>query len=278
MAGGMANESHKASMRVLKTSAAAAIAAAIAVLAAVDTVAETDTSRLRPMPKACEVPGAGVVNPSPLPNTIAALKERKKIKIMVIGATSASLRGPVSGGHFAVVERFLEEAFKGLDVAIVHRGVSGELASDAGERIKTEVALEEPDLVFWQLGTADALAQIPIDAFEASIRDTITWLRDHNVDVILVGVRYARKMASDPHYQAIRAATQKVAKELNVLRIARYEAEEVLDRVRQEQGTPLSEVEVTEAGYECLAEYLARAIAAGLFVKDSAPKGNSAPR
>jgi hypothetical protein len=265
-------------MRVLKTSVAAAVAAAFAVSAAADAVAQTGSSPLKPVPKACEVPGASVVSPSPLPNVVTALKERRKIKIMVIGATSASLRGPVSGGHFAVVERLLEEAFKGLDVSIVHRGVSGELASDAAERIKTEVALEEPDLVFWQLGTADALAQIPIDDFEASIRDTITWLRDHNVDVILVGVRYARKMASDPHYQAIRAATQKVARELNVLRIARYEAEEMLDRMRQEQGTPMSEVEVTEAGYECLAEYLARAIAAGLFVKDAAPRGNATPR
>ena len=77
---------------------------------------------------------------------------------MCIGATSASLRGPVSGGYFAVVERYLEAAFKGLDVQVVHRGVSGELAADAAERIKTEVALTNADLVLWQLGTADALA------------------------------------------------------------------------------------------------------------------------
>jgi hypothetical protein len=35
----------------------------------------------------------------------------------------------------------------------------------------------------------------------------------------------------------------------------------------------MSEVEVTEAGYACMAEYLARAIAAGLFVRESAPSG-----
>jgi hypothetical protein len=42
----------------------------------------------------------------------------------------------VSGGHYAIVEHFLETIFKGLDVQIVHRGVSGELAADAAERIK----------------------------------------------------------------------------------------------------------------------------------------------
>jgi hypothetical protein len=275
----MANESHEASMRSVPKNFVVAVAAFLLALVSSEAGAQTGGgSFVKPVPKACEAPGVGIVNPSPLPNVVAALKERKKIKILVVGATSASLRGPVSGGHFALVERFLEEAFKGLDVTIVHRGVSGELASDAGERIRTEVALEEPDLVFWQIGTADALAQIPIDEFEASITDTIAWLREHKVDVILVGVRYARKMADDPHYQAIRLATQKIAREQNVLRIARYEAEEMLDRMRREQGTPLSEVEVTEAGYECLAEYLARAIAAGLFVRETPSNAKPAPR
>ena len=58
---------------------------------------------LSPVPKACETPGAQVIADSPLPNIVAALKERKKITILAIGSTSASLRGPVSGGHYAIV-------------------------------------------------------------------------------------------------------------------------------------------------------------------------------
>ena len=63
---------------------------------------------LSPVPKACETPGAQVIADSPLPNIVAALKERKKITILAIGSTSASLRGPVSGGHYAIVERAAE--------------------------------------------------------------------------------------------------------------------------------------------------------------------------
>jgi hypothetical protein len=74
-------------------------------------------------------------------------------------------------------------------------------------------------------------------------------------------------MADDQHYQAIRAATQRIAREQNVLRIARYEAEEMMEKLRQRQDPPLSEVEATEAAYSCMAEYLGRAIAAGLFVR-----------
>ena len=62
-----------------------------------------------------------------------------------------------------------------------------------------------------------------------------------------------------------------VAKDLNVLRISRYEAEETLEKIRRSRGVVMGEVEITEAGYVCMAEYLARAIAAGLFVKEPKP-------
>ena len=177
---------------------------------------------LSPVPKACETPGAQVIADSPLPNIAAALKERKKITILAIGSTSASLRGPVSGGHYAIVERFLESTFKGLDVVIVHRGVSGELAADAGARIKTEVALADPDLVLWQLGTADVIAQVPVADFYVAVSETVAWLKEHKIDVILVGLRYVRSMAKDLHYQAIRAAIDDIAKKQMVLRNGRY--------------------------------------------------------
>ena len=190
----MARQGEKAGMRYATLVAVAFTAATVAW---VSSVHGQGSPVLRPVPKACESPGAQVIADSPLPNIVVALKERKKITILAIGSTSASLRGPVSGGHYAIVERFLESTFKGLDVVIVHRGVSGELAADAGARIKTEVALADPDLVLWQLGTADALAQIPVADFYVAVSETVSWLKEHKIDVILVGLRYARSMTSD---------------------------------------------------------------------------------
>ena len=88
------------------------------------------------------------------PNVSAALRDRKKIRILAIGATSIARRDSAPGGYHAIIEQFLERTFKGIDVEIFNRGVSGELARDAAERIKTEVALTEADLVLWQVGTA----------------------------------------------------------------------------------------------------------------------------
>ena len=233
MAGGMARQGQQARVRRLAAIAATLVAIAAGAPCAVHS---QGGQVLAPVPKACETPGVSVIADSPLPNIAIALKERKKINILAIGATSASLRGPVSGGYYAVVERFLESTFKGLDVEVVHRGVSGELAADAAERIKTEVALNDADLVLWQLGTADALAQVPVADFFVTVSHTIAWLKEHKIDVILVGLRYTRSMVRDLHYQAIRTAIQEITKDQNVLRIGRYEAEEMLERVRREHG------------------------------------------
>jgi lysophospholipase L1-like esterase len=62
---------------------------------------------------------------------------------------------------------------------ILNRGVSGEMAEDTAERIRSEVALRDPDLVLWQLGTNDALARIPPQDFEDTVRPTIRWLKEN---------------------------------------------------------------------------------------------------
>ena len=83
------------------------------------------------------------------------------------------------------------------------------MSAQAATRIKNEVALHEPDLVLWQVGTNDALAYVPLDEFETTIVDTVRWLKEHKVDVVLVGLQYVDRMAQDDHYtRGPRAAAQ----------------------------------------------------------------------
>lgn len=228
--------------------------------------------RLPPVTRECEIGATEVVAQTPLPNVLKALRERQKIRILAIGASPVVRRDANAGDYYDLVEQLLEQTFKGLKVEIVHRGVSGELARDAGARIKMEVALVEPDLVLWQLGTADALARLAIDDFGQSVRKTLVWLRKHDVDVALIGLHYVKALAKDVHYQAIRRTLKRVATEEGVMRVGRYEAMETLARLRGGQGTQAGRTRMTEAAYECSAEYLARAIATGLFHKEKAPR------
>lgn len=219
------------------------------------------------VPKECVGPGTSEVQDPYLPNVAIALRDRKKIVILAIGSTSATMRGPIRGGYYAIVERILEKAFKPLDVVIIHRGVSGELAADAANRIKTEIALTKADLVLWQVGTADALAHVPIYEFRNTVTGQIRWLKEHKVDVILVGLRYAAPLANDPYYLGIRNIIADVARDEKVIRLRRYDAEQALSKLNRDTAEGFDFAQNSEASSICTAEYIARAIAAGLFIK-----------
>lgn len=196
-----------------------------------------------------------------LPAVAVALRERRQVNILTIGGSARAGADPQSGGYNAVIERLLATTLKGVQITIADQGISGELARDAGERIRSNVALNRPDLVIWQVGTSDAFSNIPPDEFEAALTDTVRWLKSHDTDVVLVGVHYIRNLASDLHYQAIRHVVKKVAIAEKVLRIGRYEAGEWLEKSKGQAD----EFAMTEAGYLCMAEYVARAISGAVI-------------
>ncbi len=203
-----------------------------------------------------------------MPNVTAALKKGKTLRILAIGASAMGRRGTVSGGFTALIEQLLERSVKGLDVEMIDRGFSGELAADAERRIMNEVALTEPELVLWQVGTNDALAYVPLSDFEATVTNTIRWLKAHKVDVVLAGLQYVDRLAQDAHYKAVREALRKIAAQENVMIVRRYEAMQFLAKAGSDRpGYSPDEFERTEAGYDCLAQYVARAITLGAFGK-----------
>jgi lysophospholipase L1-like esterase len=223
----------------------------------------------RPLPfsKSCQTGSAALAAETPLPNVAAALAQRKTLRILTLGAAPGriSARG---GGYGELIESILENALKGIDVTIINRGVSGELAANAAERMKNEVALDEPDLVLWQVGTNDALAYVGAGEFAAIVKDQIDWLKAHKVDVVLVGLQFAPQMLRDSHYIEIRETLRKVAADENVIVIRFFEAMQIIEHAAREGSAPVAdEFERTEAGYNCLAQYVARAITLGVFAK-----------
>ena len=271
------------SAKINRLSIAAAGALGLCLSAALGDAARAQAPRQEPdapvtdsSPAPARDCGDATIGSTPLPNSALALQTRHVVKILAIGASSAAVLGMGHDGNPPLLERILERNIKGLDVEIINRGVSGELAEAAGERLKIEVALNQPDLVLWQVGTNDAFAQVPAENFERSVSSTVKWLKEHNVDVILVGLHYMKQLAKNEHYQAIRASLQRITASENVLRITRSEAMEVLARAMRESGRPEPrDFGLNEAGYDCMAQYVSRVIAVGLFAK--LPKQKPAP-
>lgn len=215
-------------------------------------------------PECGSLAGAGM----PLPNSAQAIQSRRHLRILAIGAAATPVVGSARDGKPPLLERILEHTIKGVDVEIVNRGFSGELAAATSERLKLEVALVHPDVVLWQVGTNDAFAQVPVEEFEETVLNAVRWLKEHNVDVILVGLHYMKHLVKNENYQALRTALQRIAAAEGVLRIGRYEAMEVFERTTRQPGQPDPSVfGYGESAYNCMAQYVAHAIAVGLYAK-----------
>lgn len=246
----------------------AVVLAAFAAHAANDTPLESDPVGQSQVATGCQTPGVTITGSIPLPNVQKALKDRKEIKIMAIGASGSGMMRETGQAYFGILEGLLETVIPGVDVKIIDRGVSGELARQAAQRLKAEVALSSPDLILWQSGGPDATAQVSPEEFEADVDEAVGWLKDNGIDVVLVGVQYVRALRGDLKYQAIRSALQRVADRRQVLRIGRYEAMRMIDQGKDARtGALRNEFAVSEAGQACLAEYVVRAITTGVFLR-----------
>ncbi|HZT26176.1 MAG TPA: GDSL-type esterase/lipase family protein [Pseudolabrys sp.] len=229
---------------------------------------DTPTAPAPALSKSCQPGVSALTGETPLPNVAAALAQRKSLRILSMGAAPG--RVTVRGGDYTdLIETILHKAIKDVNVVMINRGVSGELAANAATRMKNEVALDEPDLVLWQVGTNDALAYVGAEEFAATLKEQIAWLKAHKVDVVLVGLQFAPQMLRDAHYNKIRDTLRDVAAQENVLVVRFFEAMQIIEQAQREGTVPAAdEFDRTEAGYNCLAQYVARAITLGVFAKN----------
>ncbi len=203
----------------------------------------------------------------PLHSMRRALRERRPVKVLAIGSSSTVGVGASSPAATYPVrlEVTLEGFLPGLDVRVMNRGVSGETGQGAVERLKLEVAELMPDLVVWQVGTNDAMARIDEDDFADMLRETLGWLEENRIDVVLIDPQYVERLAGDGHYTRIVGTIAEVAREERVLLVNRFGAmADLAKRVGNAALLAQDRFHLNDLGYRCMAEYAARAIAAGI--------------
>ena len=218
---------------------------------------------------ACEAPAESLAAPAPLPHVAAALKQGGKLNILIIGSP-VGLDKSQRKSYPAALESILEHALTGIDVVIANRPVSGEVVATGAERMRTEITLDRPDLLIWQVGANDALQHVAPGDFEEKLREGVQWAKDNGVDVLLVGFEANPWLHDDREAEEIREATRRGAQSENVLYLRRFEAMQFLAKTRKsvEQGdNPFS----PEVGYECLAEQVAQALVANMVLRRTRP-------
>lgn len=247
-------------------------AALLAALFAAPAAAQTDNP--------CQAPQAMIASAGPLPRMERLLKEKKPIKVLAIGSSSTVGVGASSPKftYTSLLEGELEKAFKGPEIKIITRGVSGEMAEGAASRIRLEAALLKPDLVLWQVGTNDALSRIPVADFSHTLSRTLKWLKGNDIDVVLVGMQYTKSVARDEHYRLIKDALKQITAEQGVAFVKRYDAMKYMEETRAKMSFVSSDdLHLNDLGYRCMADHVARGILLSVFRKPNGPSAALPP-
>lgn len=214
---------------------------------------------------------AGELFRRPLRALSRAVRAKRSVKILAIGSSSTVGVGASnpSATYVARLEQTLEGTIHGMDFDVVARGVGGEVAQGAADRMKREVEETKPDLVVWQVGTNDAMQRVDIPSFKTCLRNTLAWLAQRRIDVVLIDPQFGEELAKNAHYEKTVQAVAEVARESHVLLVDRYEAMRELQRERGDTFylTP-DNLHLNDRGYRCMAEQLARNIVGGLLQAD----------
>lgn len=208
----------------------------------------------------------------PLRALSRAVRAGQHVKVLAIGSSSTVGVGASSPSatYVARLETSLEGALQGMDINVVGRGLSGEVAEGAADRMRREVEETKPDLVVWQVGTNDALRQVSLEKFKGCLKTTLAWLATNKVDVVLIDPQYGDALTKDEHYEKVVTAVAEVARDQRVLLVDRFEAMRELQRERGDRFYLTADnLHLNDTGHRCMGEQLARAIVGGLLQADA---------
>src|SRR5262245_24682060 len=202
-----------------------------------------------------------------LPRLGRALRETGTANVLAIGSSSTAGVGASSPSrtYTARLEADLETALTGTDFDVIGHGLSGEVAQGAADRMKREVEDVKPDLVIWQVGTNDALRHVAIEGFRNCLKKTLAWLKEQQVDVVLVNPQYGDQLTKDSFYEQVVNAVGEVAREGDVLLVDRFQFMRKLQRERGDRFyLSTDNLHMNDEGYGALAEQLATTIITAL--------------
>ena len=206
----------------------------------------------------CTVPDGQLFALAPLRTVKAALNEKRPVRVLTLGSPAMSALGTDTASYLAWLEHELERLLPGSDFVLERRVTSGEDLEDASDRIKGVVAEVEPDLVIWKVGTPAMLARIDPEEFARSLDETVKWLKEHDIDVVLVDPQYTARLADDPSYKQVVASVAAVARANAVPLVFRSKAVRYLTEQRSNAGQ--NPFQLNELGSRCMAEHVVRAV------------------
>lgn len=149
-------------------------------------------------PEICRAAEQQVTTDVPLPRLAQAIKDKRPLDILVLGAGSSLLPGPngAAAAYPARLQDALARKFPDLKVKVTTNVTPGRTAGDMGMDIPRLMVDARPVLVIWQTGTVDAMKGVDVDDFRAVLEQRIEQIQAAGADVVLMNMQYSPRTES----------------------------------------------------------------------------------
>jgi hypothetical protein len=154
-------------------------------------------------PPAIDVPDSFVTFKHELPRFFDALRGETPVRIVAMGSSSTAGRGDDVVPYPARLEMYLRWEYQArfplqFRLDVINRGKGGEEAPDELKRFDSDIFAEKPSLVIWQVGTNAVFRKThKIKDTADAIREGLTQLAEHGIDVLLIDPQYVTAMLRD---------------------------------------------------------------------------------
>jgi acyl-CoA thioesterase I len=252
------------------------LAAALAMVLASSSPAFPDATAT-PVPPNCAAPPAVSAIEAVLDRTSSRILSGKPLTIVAMGSSSTLGVGASSPAlsYPSRLEQELRQRFPGIEIRVVNHGVGGQDVPEELTRLGRDVIAEHPDLVVWQVGTNAVLRRDDLSADEQLISRGVALMKESGIDVVLMDLQYAPRVLARPASDEMERLIAEIAKRTQVGLFHRFEIMQEWDRTQQlapASGVGPDGLHMTDAGYACLANQLAEALASNWRSRDKLAK------
>ena len=204
----------------------------------------------------------GIVNPRP--SFIPPLT-KQEITILVIGSSSTSGvgAGDRSKAYPARTAFHLNSKGSGPKVDVIAKGVGGERAKTALQRISPAIKATSPDLMVWQVGTNDALGKVSLKELTATVQKGIAIAQEHKLPLILIDPQFFPRILKNQNYANTVDLIAHIGKTHGLPVVKRYQRMKRALSLDESLMTSLmakDRFHMSQLGHECLALDLAATI------------------
>jgi lysophospholipase L1-like esterase len=229
------------------------------------------------LPPNCDAPHALSSIEAPLNRASSRILSGNPLTIVAMGSSSTLGTGASSpaSSYPSRLEQELRKRFPDVDIRVINHGVGGQDVPEELTRLGRDVVAEQPDLVIWQLGTNAVLRRDDLSADEQLIGRGVASMKENGIDIVLMDLQYAPRVLLRPAVAEMERLIADLAKRTQVGLFRRFEIMKEWDRTQQlapAAGIGPDGLHMTDAGYACLANRLAEALATNWLTQNKVAK------